>query len=36
VKVRKTRVYRARLAETEVCDDAVSNTRKVTAKRKKK
>jgi len=34
VKVKKSVLYRAQVAETEVCEDGVSNTDKVKAKRR--
>jgi hypothetical protein len=35
VKVKKTRIYRAVVSETEVCDDELSNTQKVRVQKKK-
>jgi hypothetical protein len=35
VKVKKTRIYRAVVSETEVCDDETSNTQKVRVQKKK-
>ncbi len=36
VKVKKSFLYRAQVAETEVCEDGISNTEKVKAKKRKK